>query len=151
MTLLALWLTTFAVCVAGAIIPFVNTEIYLLSVSALSPRAFVGPLVVAATIGQMLGKILMFYAGRGVGRVRNERVRRGVDAMRTRLEARPVFAKVVLFSSATVGLPPLYPMAVACGTIGMGVVSFLVIGTAGRLIHFAVVALLPQYAKMLLG
>jgi hypothetical protein len=33
----------------------------------------------------------------------------------------------------------------------MGLVSFIVIGSIGRLIHFAVVALLPQYAKLLLS
>ena len=41
-------------------------------------------------------------------------------------------------------------MSIACGTIGMSVLSFFVIGSVGRLIHFAVVALIPQYAKLLL-
>lgn len=150
MTLLSLWITTFGVCVAGAIIPFINTEIYLLSVSALSPRGFVWPLVTAATLGQMVGKVAMFYAGRGVLRIRHARVRRAVESLRGRLESRPLLAKGVLLSSATVGLPPLYVMAVACGTIGMGVVSFFLIGSVGRLIHFAVVALIPQYARLLL-
>ena len=151
MTLLALWLGTFAFCVAGAIVPFLNTEVYLLGVSALSPRAFVLPLVVAATAGQMTGKVAMFYAGRGVLRMRGERLKRGLTALRARLERRPRAAKLVLFSSATVGIPPLYVMSVACGAIGMGIVPFVVIGSVGRLIHFAVVALLPQYAKTLLG
>ena len=151
MTLLALWLGTFGVCVVGAVVPFVNTEIYLLSVSALSPRAFVAPLVVAATVGQMTGKVAMFYAGRGVLRIRGERLRGGLAALRARLEARPTAAKLVLFGSATVGVPPLYLMTVACGAVGMGIVPFVVIGTVGRLIHFTVVALLPQYAKWLLG
>ncbi|MBW3628135.1 MAG: hypothetical protein KY464_02445 [Gemmatimonadetes bacterium] len=150
-TLLALWFGTFAVCVIGAVIPFVNTEIYLLSVSALSPRAFVVPLVFAATAGQMAGKVAMFYAGRGMLRVRGERLRKGLAATRARLEARPTFAKLVLFSSATFGIPPLYVMAVACGAVGMGVVPFVAIGTVGRLIHFAAVALLPQYARSLMG
>jgi membrane protein YqaA with SNARE-associated domain len=151
MTLLALWLGTFAFCVAGAVIPFLNTEVYLLSVSALSPRAFVGPLVMAATVGQMTGKVAMFYAGRGVLRLRHEQLRKGLAATRARLEARPAAAKLVLFSSATVGLPPLYLVSVACGAVGMGVVPFVAIGTLGRLIHFAAVALLPHYARTLLG
>ena len=151
MTLLALWFTTFGVCVAGSIIPLVNTEIYLISVSALSPRAFLGPLVVAATVGQMAGKVAMFYAGRGILRIGTGRVRERVERMRVRLEARPVFARTILFSSATLGLPPLYVMSIACGTIGMSLATFIVIGSAGRLIHFAVVAALPQYARLLLG
>ena len=151
MTLLALWLGTFAFCVVGAVVPFLNTEIYLLSVSALSPRAFVAPLVVAATMGQMTGKVAMFYAGRGVLRLRGDRVRRGLTSLRARLESRPTVAKLVLFSSATVGLPPLYLMAVACGAVGMGIAPFVAIGTVGRLIHFAAVALVPRLAKSLIG
>ena len=150
MTLLSLWFTTFGVCIAGAIVPFINTEIYLLSVSALSPRTYVGPLVLAAAFGQMVGKVLMFYGGRGVLRIRHERVRRPVERLRAKLESRPWFSKAVLLSSATLGLPPLYVMSIACGTIGMSVLSFFVIGSVGRLIHFAVVALIPQYAKLLL-
>jgi membrane protein YqaA with SNARE-associated domain len=151
MTLLTLWITTFGVCVAGAIIPFINTEIYLLSVAALTPRGFVWPLVTAATLGQMVGKVAMFYAGRGVLRIRHGRVRSAVDSLRARLESRPLLAKGILLSSATVGLPPLYVVSVACGAAGMGVVSFFVIGSAGRLAHFAVVALIPRYARLLLG
>lgn len=147
MSLLLLWLTTLGVCIAGAIVPFINTEIYLLSVSALSPRSFVAPLVIAATLGQMIGKVVMFYAGRGVLRFRSERVRRGISRVRARLEGRPRAAWLILFSSATVGLPPLYAVTVACGAIGMSLFSFFVIGTVGRLIHFSVVALLPQYIK----
>lgn len=151
MTLLALWLTTFAVCVVGSIVPLINTEIYLISVSALSPPEFVVPLVIAATVGQMSGKVAMFYAGRGILNLKSERVRSRVHAVRDRMNSRPKLAKFTLFSSATLGLPPLYVVSIACGTVGMGLLSFLVIGSIGRLIHFAVVAYLPQYAKLFIG
>jgi membrane protein YqaA with SNARE-associated domain len=150
-TLLTLWLTTFVVCLIGSVIPLVNTEIYLLSVSALSPMEFMGPLVIAAAFGQMVGKVGMFYAGRGLLRIRSEKVRSRVIAVRDRMEARPKLAKVTLFASATIGLPPLYVVSIACGTIGMGVLSFFTIGSVGRLIHFAVVAYLPQFAKLWMG
>jgi membrane protein YqaA with SNARE-associated domain len=151
MTLLSLWITTVAVCIVGSIIPLVNTEVYLLAVSAVAPREFVVPLVVAATIGQMLGKVVMYYAGRGMVRVRSVRVRERVADWRAKLEKRPWLARGVLFSSATLGLPPLYVVTLTCGAIGMSLATFVVIGSIGRLIHFAVVALLPQYAKLLIG
>ena len=150
-TLLTLWLTTFAVCVVGAIIPLVNTEIYLLSVSAISPASFVGPLVVAATAGQMAGKVGIYLAGRGILKLKNEKVHNRVIALRDSLEHRPWVARGTLLSSAILGLPPLYIMSIVCGAIGMGLGYFVVIGSVGRLIHFAVVALLPQYARYLLG
>jgi membrane protein YqaA with SNARE-associated domain len=109
------------------------------------------PLAVAATIGQMSGKIVVFYAGRGAVSIASEKVKARVSAIREKLEKRPWAAKATLLSSAIFGLPPLYIMSIACGTIGMGLVSFLVIGFAGRLIHFTVVALLPQYARLLIG
>jgi membrane protein YqaA with SNARE-associated domain len=151
MTLLALWFTTFAVCVVGSLIPLVNTEVYLISVTLLSPSEFVLPLVVAATVGQMTGKVAMFYAGRGILSIRSQKIRDRVLGLRDRLGARPWLARFTLFSSSVVGLPPLYVVSVACGTVGMGIVSFILIGTVGRFIHFAVVALLPQYAKLFIG
>lgn len=149
MALVIVCLTTFAVCVAGAIIPVINTEIYLLSAVALSPPGYLVPLVLTATLGQMVGKVAMFYGGRGVLRIKQERVRRGVEKLRSMLEHRPWTSRAVLFSSATVGLPPLYVMSVACGTIGMSVITFFVIGMVGRLLHFAAIALIPEYAGTL--
>ena len=150
MSLLAAWITTFAVCVAGSIVPLINTEIYLISAVALSPSSYVVPLVVAATLGQMAGKVVMYYAGRGVVRLPSERVRTRMVAMQARLQARPRAGEAVLLASATVGLPPLYVVAIACGAVRMNLVSFIVIGTVGRLIHFAAVAALPELARHLL-
>jgi membrane protein YqaA with SNARE-associated domain len=67
------------------------------------------------------------------------------------MEARPRAGAAVLLASATVGVPPLYVVAIACGAVRMNVVAFFVIGTLGRLVHFAAVAALPQLARHLLG
>lgn len=147
MSLLAAWLTTFAVCVAGSIIPLINTEIYLVSAVALSPSSYAAPLVVAAALGQMVGKVAIYYAGVGVLRLPFERVRTRMVAMQARMQARPRAGAAVLFASATVGLPPLYVVAIACGAVRMNLAAFVVIGTVGRLIHFAAVAALPELAK----
>lgn len=147
MSLLAAWLTTFAVCIAGSIVPLINTEIYLVSAVALSPVSYVVPLVIAASLGQMVGKVVMYYAGRGVLRLPSERVRTKMVAMQARIQARPREGAVVLFTSATVGLPPLYVVSIACGAARMNLVSFFVIGTVGRLIHFAAVAAIPQLVR----
>ena len=63
MSLLAVWLTTLAVAVASAVIPVINIEIYLLGAAALAPASMAVPLVLAATIGQMAGKVVMYHAG----------------------------------------------------------------------------------------
>lgn len=151
MSLLAAWLTTFAVCVAGSIVPLINTEVYLVSAVALSPQSYVVPLVVAAALGQMAGKVVMYYAGRGVVHLPFERVRTRMVAMQVRLQSRPRAGAAVLMASATVGLPPLYVVAIACGAVRMNLLSFVVIGTVGRLIHFAAVAAIPQLVRAFLG
>lgn len=147
MSLLAAFATTFAVCIAGSIVPLINTEIYLVSAVALSPPAYVVPLVIAASVGQMVGKVVMYYAGRGVLKLPSERVRTRMVAMQARIQARPRAGAAVLLTSATVGLPPLYVVAIACGAARMNLASFIVLGTVGRLIHFTAVAAIPQLVK----
>lgn len=144
MTLVIAWLTTFAVCVLGSLVPFVNTEIYLLSAVALSPRSFLLPLVIAAAAGQTVGKIAMYYVGRGVLKLPAGRVQRGLEATQARLEARPMMGKLLFFCSSLVGVPPLYVMAIAAGAVRMNIVFFIVACAVGRFLHFAVVALVPD-------
>jgi membrane protein YqaA with SNARE-associated domain len=151
MSLLAAWLTTFAVCFVGSIFPVVNTEIYLVGAVALSPPSYVAPLVVAAALGQMVGKVVMYHAGAGLLRIPSERVRSRMMAMQARFEARPRAGALVLFASATVGLPPLYVVAIACGAVRMNLLAFFVIGTVGRLVHFAAVAAIPELVRVFMG
>ena len=150
-TLVAVWLTTFAVCVLGSLIPFVNTEIYLLSAVALSPRSYVLPLVIAATVGQTVGKIAMYYVGRGVLKLPAGRVQRGLEAATARLEARPMWGKLFFFFSSLVGFPPLYVMTLAAGAVRMNFAFFVVACLVGRFIHFAVVAMVPDLWNRLFG
>ncbi|MBD0319629.1 MAG: hypothetical protein ICV87_04800 [Gemmatimonadetes bacterium] len=151
MTLAAVWLTTFAVCILGSLVPFVNTEIYLLSAVALSPKSYVLPLVIAATVGQTVGKIAMYYVGMGVLKLPAGRVQRGLEATQARMEARPMWGKVLFFSSALVGVPPLYVMAIAAGAVRMNLAFFVVACAVGRFIHFAVVAMVPDLWNRLFG
>lgn len=146
-----LCLTSFAICGVGALIPFLNTEVYLIGASAMAPRALWAPLVVAGTAGAMAGKILLYFAGRGVVTLPGGRVKRGMDAMQARMEARPVVAKLLYAASAVVGVPPFYVTTVAAGAVRMNFAFFLVVGFLGRLLRFAIVVALPQLAKAGLG
>ena len=84
-------------------------------------------------------------------KVPNERVKQGVAKARERMEGRPRTAGLVLFSSSVIGVPPLYVVSIACGTIGMRLIPFFLIGTVGRLIHFAAVAMIPEVARKIIG
>jgi len=151
MTALLAFLTTFGVCALSAVIPLVNAEIYLLGASALAPRELAIPLIVAAATGQMLGKSVMYFAGVGALRLPSERLRRMVarvdERYRTAGKGGATLGGGIILLSAIVGLPPFYVVSIACGLFRIPFVQFLVLGTIGRLIRFAVIVLVPQAYK----
>lgn len=147
MSLLLLCLTTFAFSALSALVPVVNIEIYLLSAAALAPRAMAVPLVIAATVGAMAGKLVLYFAARGVVKLPGERLKRGLETARTQLEQRPRMGKLIYFASASAGIPPYYVMTVAAGAVRMNLPFFLVAGFAGRLIRFAFIVFVPYFAR----
>jgi membrane protein YqaA with SNARE-associated domain len=141
---LLLCLSSFAICGAGALLPFVNTEIYLIGASALMPRAMWVPLVIAGSLGAMAGKVVLYLAGRGVVKLPKGRVQRGISAMQAKMEERPKTGKLLYAVSAVVGLPPFYVTTIAAGAVEMNFLFFLLAGLAGRIIRFAFVVALPH-------
>ena len=142
-----LCLTSFAICGVGALLPFVNTEVYLIGAAALMPPPLWTPLVVAGSVGAMAGKVLLYYAGRGVVKLPWKRAQKGLAVMQARMEAKPTVGKLLYSASAVFGLPPFYVTTVAAGAVGMNFGFFLVVGFIGRLIRFAAVVALPGLAK----
>lgn len=150
MSLLAVWLTTLGVAVASAIIPVINIELYLLGAAALAPPSMAVPLVLAATIGQMAGKVVMYFAGTGAVKLPGKRIQAALEGMNTTLRDRPRSGGALVFASAAAGFPPFFIVTVAAGAARMNLVSFVILGFLGRLIRFAVIVALPQLAKDLL-
>ena len=153
--MLVAFLTTFGVCALSAVVPIVNAEIYLLGASALAPRELAIPLIVAAATGQMLGKSVMYFAGVGALRLPSVRLRRMVakveERYRTAGKGGATLGGGIILLSAVVGLPPFYVVSIACGLFRIPFMQFLVLGTIGRLIRFAVIVLVPQAYKAWYG
>ena len=147
MSLLAVWLTTFGVAVASAVIPVINIEIYLLGASALAPREMVIPLIVAGTLGQVIGKIALYYAGTGALKLPGKRLQAALQKMNTQMQERPHMGSALVFVSATAGLPPYYLVTLAAGAAKMNLPMFLGVSLVGRLIRFAIVVAVPQMAR----
>ncbi len=147
MSLLTVWLTTFGVALLSALVPVVNIEIYLLGASALAPPAFVVPLIVAATAGQILGKTAMYYVGTGALKVPGERWKAVLERVNTQMAQHPRMGGALVFASASAGLPPFYIMSVAAGAARMNLAWFIVLGSLGRLIRFGVIVAVPQLVK----
>jgi membrane protein YqaA with SNARE-associated domain len=140
MGLADVWMATLAAAFLSGFLPVVNIEAYLLGAAALLPGAPPLVVVVAAALGQMAAKALLFLGGRGVVGLPLG-IRDRALAASARLGARRPPALV--FTSALTGLPPFYLVSVAAGLLGFHPGQFLLAGLAGRLLRFGAVFALP--------
>lgn len=137
-----------AMGVGSALLPILNAEAYALVAVAARPR-FVVPVVAALAVGQTVGKLVLFEAGRrGSTYVRERRSTKPRRARRTdrwsaRVNAalaRPRTAVPVVLAAASVGLPPLAIVSVAAGAAGQQRSIFGATCLVGRLVRFGVIA-----------
>lgn len=153
-----LFFTSLGVAFLSGFLPFVNIEAYLLGMvlggatqgSGAAPNidgSLTGSLVlvVAATMGQMAAKCLLYFSARGlVGLPLRKRRIKGMEELRERLSRRRVYSTGLMFVSALTGLPPFYAISVLAGTVRIPFVLFLPSGSAGRLLRFALFVWAPQ-------
>jgi len=113
-------------------------------------------------VGQLAGKTLFYFAGRGVitlpkrfrkpvleaavttERPRRERTVAAMKVWRQRVEDRPWLSVVFVGTSASVGLPPFALVSVAAGALRIPLPIFLIAGLAGRWARFVTVLALVQ-------
>ena len=141
------WIATgcYAVAVVSAVVPWVNAEVVMVSAAPLAASQVELALLVAlVTLGQMTGKSVMYWVSRKAVWPRAPRVQHAIDRWHERLERHPGSALGVMAVSSTIGLPPFYLVAIAAGALHVPFGRFLAVGTAGRLVHFALLALVPQ-------
>ena len=131
--------------------PFVNIELVLIAASAAAPRSYVLPLILAATLGQIAGKSMMFFGGRGVKFLQRGYMKEKIDEMGERMQRRNGAVGTMLFMSAATGLPPFYVVSVASGLVGVAFAQFATLGFLGRFARFSVVVLFPQLIKALMN
>jgi membrane protein YqaA with SNARE-associated domain len=140
-------LGTFAFCLGSAMIPVLHAEAYLVGASLLAPPELRWPLVIAATIGQMIGKVGMYYAGRGALLIPGERMQRRIQQATAKYREKGQVGSALVFVSASTGFPPFYILSIAAGMLKFPLVPFILFGLAGRFIRFSVAVFLPQFLK----
>lgn len=128
--------------IASALIPLINIEAILAVSISQSPSATWG-LVIAATVGQMLGKILWYWGGMHIDRagwvsrqLEKPKARATLDRWHQRAEGRPWFTAGLLFVSAAIGFPPYAVTAVLAGILRVPFWIFLTTGLLGRGLRF---------------
>lgn len=145
---------TLGYCVLSALVPVFNTELYLVGLAVAQPQLPWGWLALTAAVGQMIGKVVFYYAGRGAlvlpARLRREpdrqragRWTRQLRRFQETAQRRPRWMAGLLLASALTGLPPFAAVSVLAGMGRVRLVTFLVIGLIGRFARFVAVATSP--------
>jgi membrane protein YqaA with SNARE-associated domain len=139
----SLLIGTFVFSVASALIPVLNLEVYLGAVAARAPHVSQWELAVLAGSGQMVGKLIWYYAGVNTMKLPWMRRKMGTEKWRAsyetwhgRIVGRPVYAGVICVVAGFGGFPPFAVIAVLAGSLGMNVWVFLTTGLLGRILRF---------------
>jgi membrane protein YqaA with SNARE-associated domain len=138
---------TFLYCIGSGFIFVMNAELYLLAVSAISPPGAIAPLILAASLGQMVAKSAMYLGGRGVLKLPLGKYQEKMDKVSEKLHRSRAGPGGFVFLSASTGLPPFYLVSILAGTLRLPFLVFFLPGFAGRLIRFGLLVLSPQLAK----
>lgn len=154
MTLVAVAAVAMAAGIGSALLPLVNAEAYAVITTAGATAVSVAAVVVALSVGQTIGKVVLFETARRGRRwlpqhrpPRSDRARR--RAARTArwaeraagwLRSDRTGAPVVL-AAATVGVPPLAIVSVAAGAAGQRRRVFVPLCLLGRLTRFTILVL----------
>jgi len=136
--------------VGSALLPLINAEAYALVTAAGATSLTVAAVVVALSVGQTIGKLVLFEtARRGSGRLpRLTRRRPSASARATRWTERvggwlrsDRTGPPVVLAAAAVGIPPLAIVSVVAGAAGQRRRIFIPLCLVGRLARFTVLVL----------
>jgi membrane protein YqaA with SNARE-associated domain len=136
--------------IVSALVPWVNGEILLLSMTvfARSPVHLAG-LVLLASAGQMTGKCLLYWAGRGAIPMKQGRIAKILNSWKERFERSSKKTMGLVFVSAVFGIPPFYVITILSGAFRLSFSQFIAVGTCGRLLHFGMLVLIPPIGRNL--
>lgn len=143
-----LFAATFVVCFVGGLIPVVlNTEAFLLAVSAFSePPALISVVLLSAVI-HIAAKTLIYLTGRGVLHLPLRKYEDRLDSVRERLNRWRASPMLFILFSASTGMPPFYLVSILAGMLRYNYVAYAICGAAGLVLRFALIVTVPQLVK----
>ena len=154
MTMPEIYATCFSLSILSALLPWMNGEVLMLSYSAFADSPIERTiLVLMASSGQIAGKCVLYWSGRGVIPFGSGRIGRVVDSWRDRFSRYSQKPMWLVFISAVSGIPPFYVITVLAGAFRLRFARFITVGACGRILHFGAVALIalffPQLSRYL--
>ncbi|MBP1597756.1 MAG: hypothetical protein H6Q05_3133 [Acidobacteria bacterium] len=139
----------FGLSIVSALVPWVNGEVIMLSLAAVaSSPVEVAGLVLLTSAGQMVGKCVLYWAGRGVIPLRTTCIGGKAAAWRLKFDQSPSRPVALVFVSSALGIPPFYLITLLAGTFRMPFGRFIGVGMCGRLVRFGLLACIPQFALL---
>lgn len=142
LALLGIYGGSFVVSILAGLVPVVNAELFLVGLIrlAVADAGQLPGIVIASSVGQMVAKVGMYYAGQGLLELPRGRYKAKIEIVRRKIEAWRTKPYMIYALSAVFGLPPFYLTVLAAGAMKIRFRVFLVIGLAGRLVRFGVIA-----------
>lgn len=140
------WLTTLGYSILSGLFPLLNMEAYLVAVAALTPSK-AWPVILIATFGQLVAKVILYLTGRHGLRPHAGRFQRPLDRAEHAMRNHPAGLYAVVLMSAVTGFPPFYGVSVMAGVMQVPLAQFLLVATPGRLMRFAIAFYAPRLLK----
>lgn len=128
-----------AACLAGGVLPWINSEIAVVSAALLLPRATLLVLVVSCALAQMTAKCGLYGVTRWAPHRLPHRARKLLDRAQ-RYRGRRRLLAIAAFTGALVAVPPFYLVTLACGLLRVPLALFVVAGVAGTTIRYGLLA-----------
>lgn len=140
-----IYVAMLVVAVVSGVFPLVNSELALATI-AISGTSM-GQLVVLAAIvafGQTITHTTLYVSAKSLatlGEKRRATLHARIERARVAVARWGDRSLLLLFASATLGLPPMMLVAVVAGALGIRLRTFVLIGLAGRALRFAAIAI----------
>lgn len=154
LTVIGLVSTTFGVSMAGALVPLISVELFVVGLALSGPDLQWWVLALVVAVGQAAGKLLYYYAAQGIRCLPRFLHRKGESSSPGRASRwlerfgrscaqRPFWAGAALLISAAVSLPPFAASSVVAGWARISVPLFLGAALLGRYVRYAALLLAP--------
>jgi membrane protein YqaA with SNARE-associated domain len=139
-----IYVAMLVIAAISGVFPLVNSEIALASIAM--SGASVGQLLVLAAIvavGQTITHTTLYVSAHELatlGEKRRATLHARIERARAAVARWGDRSLLLLFASATIGLPPMMLVAVVSGALGIRLRTFVAVGLVGRALRFAAIA-----------
>jgi membrane protein YqaA with SNARE-associated domain len=138
-------LSLFVGAIVSGVVPIFSAEVITLVAAAAVPAAGAPLVALVTTTGQMISKTALYGLARWAPAYLPRRAQVALEHAGDRLASHQRVLESAVFVSGVVGFPPFYGVSLAAGALRMRILSFILVGGAGRFVRFGAVAGLGWY------